>query len=279
MNGCGLLAAQNQPEARETCPYFACILIFAHITNLQPRKDTWQTTVIRTTGNQKKTMPAGHTLTRRIYDQLREEIISGKLKPGERLVRKTLSERLGVSPMPITEALYMLEIDNLVESLPLCGSRVRPLTMSDIENDLMMREAIECQTARICAESVKDGTLTRLMEKAEKVDRYMAVDTPDRMLGDRLHLNFHLEIAKACGYPIFVQELERVWFQRYMQLSFFKALNCLPIPKDWHQSLVEIIRQHDPDKAEHHMRNHVRYGRENDRRALESYLAGIAEND
>ena len=229
-------------------------------------------------GKTKTPMPAGHTLTRRIYDQLREEIISGKLKPGERLVRKTLSERLGVSPMPITEALYMLEIDNLVESLPLCGSRVRPLTLADIENDLMMREAIECQTARICAETAPESTFARLAEKARKVDRYMAVDTPDRKLGDQLHLSFHLEIAQVCGYPIFVQELERVWFQRYMQLSFFKAVNCLPIPPDWHQSLVKVIRSRDPDAAEQRMREHVRYGRENDCRALESYLREIAGN-
>ncbi len=225
----------------------------------------------------KKTLHAGHTLTRRIYDTLREEIITGKLKPGERLVRKTLSQRLGVSPMPVTEALYMLEIENLVESLPLCGSRVRPLTMADIENDLMMREAIECQTARICAEKATDAALARLQTQAVKVDRYMAVDTPDRKLGDALHLEFHLDIAKACGYPIFVQELQRVWFQRYMQLTFFKAVNCLPIPADWHQSLIGVFRSRTPDHAERSMREHVRYGRENDCRALESYLNEMAE--
>jgi DNA-binding GntR family transcriptional regulator len=231
-----------------------------------------------TDGKTKRSLTAGHTLTRRVYDTLREEIISGALKPGERLVRKTLSERLGVSPMPVTEALYMLEIENLVESLPLCGSRVRPLTMADIENDLMMREAIECQTARICAENADDDTLERLLTQAGKVDRYMAVDTPDRKLGDSLHLTFHLDIAKACGYPIFVQELQRVWFQRYMQLTFFKAVNCLPIPADWHQSLVGALRSRDPERAECHMRKHVRYGRENDCRALESYLSAMASS-
>lgn len=222
-------------------------------------------------------MHAEHTLTRRIYELLREEIISGKIKPGERLVRKTIGKRLGVSPMPVTEALYMLEIENLVESLPLCGSRVRPLTLEDIENDLMMREAIECQTARMCAEEASPDTFERLAAKAERVDRYMAVDTPDRKLGDRLHLEFHLDIARACGYPIFVQELQRVWFQRYMQLSFFKAVNCLPIPADWHRSLVFTIASRDADNAERRMREHVRYGRENDRRALASYLAELAE--
>jgi len=225
----------------------------------------------------KRHLHAEHTLTRRIYELLREEIITGKIKPGERLVRKTLGKRLGVSPMPVTEALYMLEIENLVESLPLCGSRVRPLTLDDIENDLMMREAIECQTARMGAEKASDADLERLTAKAEKVDRYMAVDTPDRKLGDKLHLEFHLEIARACGYPIFVQELQRVWFQRYMQLSFFKAVNCLPIPADWHQSLIRAIAARDADRAERHMREHVRYGRENDRRALASYLDELAQ--
>ena len=227
----------------------------------------------------KKTLNDNRTLTRRVYDVLRGEIISGKLKPGERLVRKTLGRRLGVSPMPITEALYMLEIENLVESLPLCGSRVRPLTLGDIENDLMMREAIECQTARICAKEATNAVLDRLHSRAVKVDRYMAVDTPDRKLGDQFHFDFHLEIAKASGYLIFVQELQRVWFQRYMQLTYYKALNCLPIPADWHQSLVEALRSRDAEQAECRMREHVRYGRENDRLALEDYLKEIKQDN
>jgi DNA-binding GntR family transcriptional regulator len=227
----------------------------------------------------KRALHLGRTLTRRVYDALREEILSGKLKPGERLVRKTLSKRLGVSPMPITEALYKLEIENLVESLPLCGSRVRPLTIEDIENDLMMREAIECQTARICAQRADEESLCRLQASAVKVDRYMAVDTPDRKLGDRLHFEFHLELAKASGFPIFVEELQRVWFQRYMQLTFFKAVHCRAIPADWHQSLIAVIRSRDPDQAERHMREHVRYGQENDRRALESYLQSVQADE
>ena len=49
------------------------------------------------------------TLTWRAYESLRLEILSGEFAPGDRLVRRTLSKRLGVSPMPVTEALHMLE--------------------------------------------------------------------------------------------------------------------------------------------------------------------------
>ncbi len=59
------------------------------------------------------------TLSRRVYAVLRDDIVAGRLKPGERLVRKAIAERLGVSTIPVIEALYMLEIDGYVENRPL----------------------------------------------------------------------------------------------------------------------------------------------------------------
>lgn len=67
------------------------------------------------------------------YALLRDDILCGRLAPGERLVRKALAERLGVSTIPVIEALYMLEIDGYVENRALAGCRVRSLTMQEGE--------------------------------------------------------------------------------------------------------------------------------------------------
>lgn len=216
---------------------------------------------------------AGNTLSRRIYGVLRDDIIAGRLKPGERLVRKTLASRLGVSTIPVIEALYMLEIEGYVENRALCGCRVRTLTIEEVDDDLMLREALECQAARLVAEKATPEMIDRLTKRAVQVDRFIRSDTPDPSLGNQVHLEFHLEIGKLSGHAIFSDLLKRVWFQRYMSLNSIKAIRFQAIPDGWHQILVRKLATGDPDEAERAMREHVQYGRKDDHDALEVYLS------
>jgi len=215
---------------------------------------------------------AENTLSRRVYAVVRDDIVAGRLKPGERLVRKTLSERLGVSTIPVIEALYMLEIDGYVENRALAGCRVRTLTMEDVDNDLMLREALECQAARLCAEKASSESLDKLMKRARQVDGFIRADTPDPTLGSQLHWEFHIELGRLSGHTVFGELLKKVWFQRYMSLNSLKAIRFEPIPDGWHQILVRQIKKGDPDLAERAMREHVRFGRKDDRDALAVYL-------
>jgi DNA-binding GntR family transcriptional regulator len=207
------------------------------------------------------------TLTERVYGALREEIVSGAMRPGTRLVRRALSARLGVSAMPVTEALLRLEVDGLVENRPLYGARVRPLTLEDIRNDAVLREAIECQAARVCAENGSDE-LSRLATEARTVDRMMREGDPRSRLGMRTHLDFHVLLARCGGFPRLGDELERLWFRRLMRLNWVKATHYKPVPANWHQMLVDSIATGEPERAETKMREHVRYGNEDDYRAL-----------
>jgi DNA-binding GntR family transcriptional regulator len=215
---------------------------------------------------------AENTLSRRVYAVLRDDVLSGRLKPGERLVRKALAERLGVSTIPVIEALYMLEIDGYVENRALSGCRVRTMTIEEIDDDLMLREALECQAARLCAQNAAPEAIEKLMKRAAQVDRFIRADTPDPSLGNQLHFEFHLELSQASGHAVFADQLRRVWFQRYMSLNSLKAIRFLPIPDGWHQILVRKISKGNPDDAERAMREHVQYGRKDDREALELYL-------
>jgi DNA-binding GntR family transcriptional regulator len=220
---------------------------------------------------------AGNTLSRRIYAVLRDDILAGRLKPGERLVRKAIGQRLGVSTIPVIEALYRLEIDGYVENRPLVGCRVRTLAQEDIDDDLMLREALECQAARLCAEKASPEALERLMKRAAQVDRFIRADTPDQTLGSQLHWEFHIELGRMSGHAVFGELLKKVWFQRYMNLNSLKAIRFQPPPDGWHQILVRQIRKGDPDLAERAMREHVHYGRKDDRDALALYLKEIAK--
>jgi DNA-binding GntR family transcriptional regulator len=212
------------------------------------------------------------TLTQRVYESLRADIVAGQFAPGDRLVRRTLSKRLGVSPMPITEALYLLELDGLVESRPLYGCRVRPLTIDDLHNDQVLREALECQAARMVAEQASDDELRRLAMEARQLDRLMSGGDPDSRLGMELHLEFHVKIAQLSSSSRLAEELRRVWSRLLMRVNWIKATRYKLVPEDWHQQLVQVLQNRDPAQAEDKMREHVQFGNEDDHAALKEYL-------
>ena len=212
------------------------------------------------------------TLTQRVYETLRHDIVTGQFKPGHRLVRRALGKRLGVSPMPVTEALYMLQWDGLVEIRALCGCRVRPLTIEDVRNDEVLREALECQAARLCAEQASAGDLKRLAGDAKRLDRLMSGGDSAPKIGMQLHLEFHVNVAELSGSSRLAEELRRVWSRLLMRLNWIKATRYKPVPHDWHQQLVRVLQDRDPESAERTMRKHVRFGNEDDYAALKEYL-------
>jgi DNA-binding GntR family transcriptional regulator len=174
--------------------------------------------------------------------------------------------------MPVTEALHMLESDGLVESRPLYGCRVRPLTIEDLHNDQVLREALECQAARLVAEHASDDELRRLAAEARQLDRLMRGGDPESKLGMELHLEFHVKIARLSGYACLGEELHRVWSRLLMRVNWLKATRYKPVPDDWHHQLVDVLQGRDPASAEIKMREHVQFGNEDDHAALKEHL-------
>jgi DNA-binding GntR family transcriptional regulator len=105
----------------------------------------------------------------------------------------------------------------------------------------------------------------------------MAHGDPRSKLGMQSHLDFHLTLARSGGFPRLAEELERLWFRRLMRLNWVKATHYKRVPDDWHASLVEVIESRDPNAADAKMREHVRYGSEDDRQAIEFVLTQINE--
>jgi DNA-binding GntR family transcriptional regulator len=199
------------------------------------------------------------TLATRAYEALRREITTGALQPGDRLVRRDIAKRLGVSTIPVIEALLRLEQDGLVESKPNCGARVRPLTLDTIMNECVLREAVECQVARLVAERIDDRGVAELTVSAERLDSMMQRADPGSVIGMELHMEFHMRLAEIAGYPLLAEQLEAVWLRHLMQLNWVNAV-ILPVPENWHAKLVAALASRDPDAAEAIMREHVRYG-------------------
>src|SRR4029453_12614444 len=80
------------------------------------------------------------SLSNQAYLAIRDEILRGQLKPGSPLSRRRLAQELGMSVLPVTEALRRLEADGLVESRPRAGTRVRVPAATDIRELYELRE-------------------------------------------------------------------------------------------------------------------------------------------
>jgi DNA-binding GntR family transcriptional regulator len=218
-----------------------------------------------------------HTLAERVYRTLHDEITSGVLRPGERLVRRELSGRLGVSPMLAAEALLRLELDGLVESRPLHGARVRPLTVEDYRGEELLREALECLAARLCAENASDAELATLMSTAHTVDRVSAQSNQQSKPGMEMHRQIHVDIARCGRAARLAEELDRVWTRRHARLTWLDPAGVMP--DNWHERLIKAIASRDPDRAEAKMREHVRYHLEDDLRKIENIDASCGLSD
>jgi len=188
---------------------------------------------------------------------LRQRIQSGQLKPSERLVRRTIANDLDVSPIPVIEALYKLEKEGLVEHVPMQGARVKRLTMEQVQNDLVLREAIESQCARILAAlKLSRSQINQLFAKADELDKMMSRHEPNFQPGMKAHAEFHLALAQQTGFSILVEELRKVWSRRFMQLAWIDSA-LAPVPRDWHRRLIKAIASHNIQKADEAARLHV----------------------
>ncbi|TNJ47212.1 GntR family transcriptional regulator [Tamlana fucoidanivorans] len=94
-----------------------------------------------------------HNLNEPIYLKVKEMIINGELKPGEKIIQEKIAEQLGVSRTPLMKALLALENEFLVESIPRRGMYVKSFGEKEIFDIYICREALEGMAARLLAQS------------------------------------------------------------------------------------------------------------------------------
>ena len=98
-----------------------------------------------------KTPPELTTLSSEAYESVRRRILQGELPLGEAVSRRRIAAELGMSFLPVSEALMRLELEGLLESRPRAGTRVRIPSRDDVQGHYIVREALEAQAARLFA--------------------------------------------------------------------------------------------------------------------------------
>jgi DNA-binding GntR family transcriptional regulator len=150
-----------------------------------------------------------------VYRQLREQIISGVYRAGDRLPEVSLSTALAVSRTPVREALRRLESDGLVQGSGR-GVTVAGLSTPELQHAHAVRGALEALTAELAADRQRAGRLApaELADLEAQAARLEEITTAgDLEQAAALNRRFHRGIAELAGNPIAVEILDRLWNQ------------------------------------------------------------------
>lgn len=205
------------------------------------------------------------SLCDKAYLAIREEILRGQLRPGTPLSRRRLARELGMSVLPVTDALRRLEGDGLVESRARAGTRVRVPTENDVRELYELREALETQSARLFAHRATPSQRLELSGLAAQVDALFGrletegADPAFRFEVHSRHVELHMRIAEHAGSEILRQMIERNHVL-ILNWLFDVAGRRTPLPPGFHAELAEALVSGDPARADAAMRAHVQYG-------------------
>lgn len=196
------------------------------------------------------------------YDIISGKILSGEFPPGGKLPIRVMAKLTGVSMIPVIDALHRLEHEGLVESFPRWGSRVVELTPETVRDRNSLREAVECQAARILAETeLNKEQQARLQYLAEELDSLPRTLEPGNPFWSR-HYDFHMQLAEYTGCTSLEKALHNVNLFHLLQRTILAKQDALAhIPGDLHSKIVKAILEKKPDEAENAMREHIRLSR------------------
>ncbi len=191
-----------------------------------------------------------------LRDQLEQDIVTGTLRPGERLDEQGLAARFGVSRTPIREALMQLATAGLVTLRQRRGAFVASFSLKEIVERFEVMAALEGACGALAARRITDGERRELLEAHEACRREAAGGGSDAYYYANEH--FHHLIYEAC-HNAFLAEQARQLHERlkpYRRLQL-RARSRVASSLDEHQGIVDAILAGNGDKAERLLRDHI----------------------
>lgn len=202
--------------------------------------------------------PAGghRTLAERAFDTLHEAIVTGVLEPGERLPIEELAEILEMSPMPIREALRLLDSVGLVENVPHRGARVTELSIDDLREVYEARLALEPLTVRHAAERFTDEDAREAADRLAEHVRKSKQRTLKPIWAS--HTAFHFALYEAADSRWMLRLIRPLWesSERY-RFAMLPARMKLEKRRLEHERILQACIDHDPEAASRELYNHL----------------------
>jgi DNA-binding GntR family transcriptional regulator len=216
-------------------------------------------------------VPENETLADRIADRLKRLIVTGEIKPGQKLVEKDIAAAFNVSRTPLREALSRLVNDGLAAGIPYRGIFVRQITLRQVQDIYELRIAIEGLAAMFAAQRAEARDIAALNELLIAMDKEQAGDDSAEL--KLLNERFHRTIAIASGNVLLVERLDELWtWVSLSRTTVWSSTGRGNTSRDEHHAIYEAIRARDPLRARALAEEHVR-------RAWDNVKPFVAEHE
>jgi DNA-binding GntR family transcriptional regulator len=197
------------------------------------------------------------TLSQRVYEHLRDEILADHLLPGTELSEVALSKQLAISRGPIREAMGRLSAEGLITMRPRRRAEVRSLTTQELVDAYQVREALEVMAVRLAIPRVTEADLARLGQLIDTMAGHVA----DRAVRDFFAVNveFHETLCELSGNP----KLQEVHHRLEGEIGRFQARTLelrgsLDDSLTEHRAILAAVRLRDADRAAELTAEHIR---------------------
>jgi DNA-binding GntR family transcriptional regulator len=200
--------------------------------------------------------PDNLSLAAEAYNTVRQRILRGELTMGQVISRRKLASELGMSFLPVSEALLRLEFEGLLESRPRAGTRVRIPSVEDVQGHFVVRGALETQAARLFAENATAEEKAELQRLAVRIDGMAAQAESDRFHYLSLHEKLHRRVAECSRCDALCDAIEKTHALASTWMCVARP-SAPEHPRRNHQDLVDALSSGDPERAGEAMRRHI----------------------
>ena len=191
-----------------------------------------------------------------VFNTLRQAILRGELKPGERLMEIQLANKLGVSRTPIREALRKLELEGLVNMVPRTGAEVADITEKSLRDVLEVRKALEELSVQLACEKITEEEIEELKRVAERFKD--TLDDQDVTKIAEADVAFHDVIYTATDNQKLILLLNNLREQMYRyRVEYLKKEEAYPQLIAEHEELIDNISKRNKEEATRIMCEHI----------------------
>ena len=191
-----------------------------------------------------------------VFNTLRRAILTGELKPGERLMEIHLANRLGVSRTPIREAIRKLELEGLVTMIPRRGAEVAQITEKSLQDVLEVRRALDALCAELACDRITNEGKAALGRACDQFEK--ATKTGDVVTIAEADVALHDIIVQATGNQRLIQLINNLSEQMYRyRFEYIKDESGHENLVNEHRMIYESIMNGDREKAAAAARLHI----------------------
>ncbi|MEH7344691.1 GntR family transcriptional regulator [Bacillus sp. JJ1532] len=194
------------------------------------------------------------TLQEKVTAMIREAIFTQQFKPGERLIQDELATKLGVSRMPVREALRCLEREGLVIFFPHKGAQVIGVSNEDIEELYYLRSLLEGITVQKSMNFLTKKDKAELQTLVESMDHDIETNNMDSYMNH--NQQFHSLLQKGCKWKK-IKILTKELIEGYPAYVPILIPNTVVVSNQEHKNMLKALEENDPIKLRLLVENHI----------------------